>query len=137
MSSADCGVGVSCVDGLCDVTNASRALYLCSYPIIRFDFDRATLSDDAQAGLNQVADCIRSAGGTLIVEGHCDERGTEAYNLALGDRRAQAVVKYLSDLGVPRSMMSVISKGENEPLVSGSDPAAWNQNRRAEFEVAE
>lgn len=135
-SDADCEDGAACRDGLCDV-NASRALSLCGYPTVQFAFNESQLTPEVIEGLNSVAECIKNAGGTLVVEGHCDERGTEEYNLALGDRRARAVVDYLTNLGVPRGMMDVVSKGETEPLESGSNPSAWSQNRRAEFELGQ
>ena len=68
-----------------------------------------------------------------MIEGHADERGSEEYNLALGERRAEAVRKYLAALGVPSSQMRIVSYGESRPAVTGHDESAWGLNRRAEF----
>ena len=132
-SDADCASGTGCQSGVC-AQNASRVLTLCDYPAVRFAFNDDKLNAEARDGLSVVAECIRGGSGTLVIEGHCDERGTEEYNLALGDRRARAVMNYLSRLGVPRSKMRVVTKGEAEPLVRQSNSAAWSKNRRAEFE---
>ena len=105
----------------------------CQFPNVRFAFNEAALDSSAQSELKAVADCIKERGATITIEGHCDERGTEEYNLALGDSRANAVRKYLERLGVPASKMNVISKGETQPIDSGSSEDAWAKNRRAEF----
>jgi peptidoglycan-associated lipoprotein len=72
-------------------------------------------------------------GVSVRIEGHCDERGSDEYNLALGEKRAQSVKTYMISLGVPAERMSIISYGEEIPLVMGHDEEAWAQNRRAEF----
>ena len=133
-SDVDCGPGTSCQNGMCTATDISRSLDACGYPAVKFSFNEATLASDAREGLSEVASCIQEAGGTLVIEGHADERGTEEYNLALGDRRARAVMDYLARLGVPQSKMRVISKGEAEPIDDRSNESAWAENRRAEFE---
>ena len=71
----------------------------------------------------------------VLIQGHCDERGTEEYNLALGDRRAGTVRSYLISLGVPAHRLHTISYGEEKPAASGHTEAAWSQNRRAQFVV--
>ena len=71
------------------------------------------------------------AWGQVTIEGHCDERGSSEYNMALGQRRAMAVEKYLVDLGVPKSRFQVVSYGESKPAVAGHDESAWRYNRRA------
>ncbi|MEO1234034.1 MAG: OmpA family protein [Myxococcota bacterium] len=134
VTSSDCADGIECSGGVC-ATNAARSLSTCGYPTVRFAFNEATLDSEARDGLAAIAECINTSGGVLVVEGHCDERGTEEYNLALGDRRARAVTDYLSRLGVPRSRMEVVSKGEAEPLDGGSNEGAWARNRRVEFET--
>ncbi len=73
------------------------------------------------------------SGVDIRIEGHCDERGSDEYNLALGERRAQAAMNYLATLGVPASRMSTISYGEEKPLDPGHNEEAWAKNRRAEF----
>ena len=73
------------------------------------------------------------SGGTLVLEGHCDERGTPEYNLALGQRRADAVLAYLKDLGVNTGSVQTVSYGEERPFVQGHDETSWSQNRRVHF----
>lgn len=99
-----------------------------------FNYDEATLDDAAQAALTASATWLRSPQGAsyrLLVEGHCDERGTEQYNLALGDRRANTVRDYLMTLGVDGSRIRTVSYGEERPFEEGHDESAWAQNRRA------
>ena len=97
-----------------------------------FAFDASTLDSDAQVALQQSATWLRSHPELRIrVEGHCDERGTEQYNLALGDRRAETAASYLATLGVDRSRIETVSYGEERPFEEGIDEAAWAQNRRA------
>jgi peptidoglycan-associated lipoprotein len=101
---------------------------------IRFDFDKAFLREDAKPTLQAVAAYMKkNPGAKILIEGHCDERGTSEYNMALGDRRAHSVMKYLEGLGVQRSRLSTISYGEERPLDPGHDEAAWAKNRRAVF----
>lgn len=97
-----------------------------------FTFDASTLDADAQEALRQSATWLRQHPEYRIrIEGHCDERGTEQYNLALGDRRADTAASYLATLGVDRSRISIVSYGEERPFEEGSDEASWAQNRRA------
>lgn len=98
-----------------------------------FDFDKDELRSDARAILQENARLLKEIGGNVVLEGHCDERGTEDYNLALGQRRADAVRDYLSDLGVSASAMRTVSFGEEKPFEMGHDEAAWAKNRRAHF----
>jgi peptidoglycan-associated lipoprotein len=99
---------------------------------VNFSFDSASLSSEARAQLATIADKIREAGATdVIVEGHCDERGTREYNLALGDRRAVAVKKYLVGLGVPSKNLTTISYGKERPINPAHNEEAWAENRRA------
>jgi peptidoglycan-associated lipoprotein len=102
---------------------------------IYFDYDRAVVRGDQKSALESSAVAIgnNASWGTIVVEGHCDERGSEEYNLALGERRATAVKRYLSDLGVPAQRLDVVSFGESKPAVQGHDESAWRWNRRAEF----
>ena len=102
--------------------------------VVYFDFDSAVLRPDAKATLKKNGEVIRGAAGTemITLEGHCDERGSEEYNLALGERRADAVRVYLVDLGIPRSRFDVVSFGEAKPAVVGHDESAWKWNRRVE-----
>jgi len=105
---------------------------------VYFDYDRSTLRSDSAATLKAHADTIRAFPGWayVTIQGHCDERGTEEYNLALGDRRADAVKRYLVTLGVPAERLRTVSYGELKPAVVGHDETAWKENRRAEFQVS-
>jgi len=97
-----------------------------------FDSDSSALdSGDQQALQAQAAWMNEFSSVSVTVEGHCDERGTREYNLALGDRRANAVKEYLTALGVAPSRISTISYGKERPAVIGSNESAWAQNRRA------
>jgi peptidoglycan-associated lipoprotein len=100
---------------------------------VYFDYDSAALRSDATGTLKKNADTMRGAAEVVVtLEGHCDERGSEEYNLALGERRAEAVRKYLVDLGIPGSRLRVVSFGEAKPAVMGHDESAWKWNRRVE-----
>ncbi len=101
-----------------------------------FDYDSAALSSSAQSTLDANGGALNQyANVSATIEGHCDERGTVEYNLALGDRRAQAAKDYLVRYGVPTSRLSTISYGEERPFATGSGEDAWAQNRRAHFVV--
>ena len=99
---------------------------------IFFDTDRSNVdSDDQEVLRSQAAWLIAHPSVRIRVEGHCDERGTREYNLALGERRANAAKNYLSTLGVDLSRISVVSYGKERPDALGSDEQAWSKNRRA------
>jgi peptidoglycan-associated lipoprotein len=99
-----------------------------------FDFDRFTIRNDARASLEADAGVLKTQSETKIqIEGHCDERGTSAYNLVLGERRAQAVRKYLLDLGVPSSQIKITSYGKERPFCTEHSEDCWQSNRRAHF----
>ncbi len=104
---------------------------------IYFDYDRAVIRDDQKPTLRSNSSAI--AGGqswrTVVIEGHCDERGSEEYNLALGERRANSVKAYLVNLGVSGATLDTVSFGESKPAVQGHDESTWRWNRRAEFRV--
>lgn len=103
---------------------------------IHFDFDQFTLSNEARLVLTSNANYLKANGGVqVVIEGHCDERGSDEYNLALGESRALAAKNYLVSMGISASRLSVISYGEEKPLQKGADEQAWAQNRRAEFKV--
>lgn len=96
-----------------------------------FDYDKADLKPETQATLKrQAAWLAKFPDVTVTIEGHCDERGTREYNLALGERRAQAVKNFLTALGVDASRIATLSYGKERPAVLGSNEAAWAQNRR-------
>lgn len=97
-----------------------------------FAYDSSVLSGEGQATLERQATWLRSnPSQSVIVEGHCDERGTREYNLALGERRAAAAKSYLVSLGIPSGRISTVSYGKERPAVPGSNESAWAQNRRA------
>ena len=107
-------------------------------PIIYFDFDKHNLKPPAVAKLDKVADFMsKNADAKIRIEGHCDERGTNEYNLALGNRRANSAQKYLIDLGISAERLSTISYGEERPADPGHNEAAWAKNRRDEFKLME
>ena len=101
-----------------------------------FDTDVSTIREDGRATLNRQADWLKKYGNYQItIEGHCDERGTREYNLALGERRANAARQYLVAQGIPAARVKTISYGKERPDPVGSDEAAWARNRRAVTEL--
>ena len=101
---------------------------------VHFDFDKYDLTASARKTMSGNADYLHASPGVRVrIEGHCDERGTTEYNLALGERRAKSAFQYLMDLGVDPNRMGVVSYGEEQPLDSRNDEEAWAKNRRAEF----
>ena len=103
---------------------------------IQFSFDSFVLSDEAQQILMSKAEYLRTnLGATVTVEGHCDERGTYAYNKALGDRRAESVKNFLINLGISPVRLNTISYGEQRPIAPGKNEESWAKNRRAQFVI--
>jgi peptidoglycan-associated lipoprotein len=107
------------------------------FETVYFDFDSSDLRQDSRDVLSRHAETILKSypGAKIQIEGHCDERGSAEYNLALGERRAKSVQKYLTTLGVKPESLLIISFGKEKPAVNGSDEAAWAKNRRAEFVI--
>jgi peptidoglycan-associated lipoprotein len=104
---------------------------------IYFDFDSSTLKPEAKAKLERGADWLkRNPKVNVQIEGNCDERGTNEYNLALGERRALAARRYLVSLGVGQDRIFTISYGEETPAVEGHDESAWKFNRRDDFKIS-
>lgn len=102
--------------------------------IVYFDLDSATVKGSEASNLETVANHFKSnPAGDLLIEGHCDERGTEGYNLTLGDKRANALREYLVNLGVSPDRIHTVSFGEAQPADPGQGEAAWEKNRRGEF----
>ncbi len=96
-----------------------------------FAYDKYNLSDEAKAAARNLADVLaKNSTVKVTIEGHCDERGTNEYNLALGDRRAKAAKEYLVALGIPSGRVEIISYGEEKPACSESGEACWAKNRR-------
>lgn len=103
---------------------------------VYFDFDKATLREDAKSILAQKAEyLVRNSNITITIEGHCDERGSNEYNLGLGERRAASVKKYLVAYGVDEMNISTVTFGEEKPVCYESNETCWSQNRRAHFIV--
>ena len=101
---------------------------------IYFDYDSSSLNGSAISTLRDNADLIKQVPNVVIqIAGHCDERGTQEYNLALGERRAQSVREHLRQLGISGDRMITISFGEEAPEAMGSNESAWSRNRRCEF----
>ncbi len=101
---------------------------------VYFDFDKYDLSESTRATLRQNADWLRAnPGHSIVIEGHCDERGSIEYNLALGERRANATREFLASLGAGDTDIRIVTYGEERPAVQASNDSAWAKNRRAEF----
>ena len=103
---------------------------------IHFDFDSAVIREDAKPILLKKAEFLKKYPSlTITIEGHCDERGTSEYNLALGERRAHSAWQYLVNLGIAPNRMQMISYGKERPIALGHDEASWAKNRRAHFVI--
>jgi peptidoglycan-associated lipoprotein len=114
-----------------DVAEINRAGYLKD---AFFDYDKSDLRDDARTALASDAEWLKKYRTVqFLIEGHCDERGTSEYNLALGDRRANAAKEYLSSLGVDASRIKTVSYGKERPFCTQSAEDCWQQNRRGHF----
>ena len=149
---ADCGEGKRCqnercvVDAAAEAAKARAAAEAAQHQVpadcadasaftIRFGFDQSTLTSDAQGTLQKLADCLKRAPAKkVVVAGHCDERGTTQYNIALGARRAEAARKYVSDLGAG-GKLDTVSFGKEKPLCTDATEDCWARNRRDEFQV--
>jgi peptidoglycan-associated lipoprotein len=116
-----------------DVSELNRRGYLKD---AFFDFDASRLRDDARASLSNDSAWLKKYGATeILLEGHCDERGTTAYNLALGEQRANATRDYLIALGVDGSRLKTVSYGKERPFCDGSTEGCWQENRRAHLVI--
>ena len=103
---------------------------------VYFDYDKADLRDEARAALQKNAEWLKRWAGTrILIEGHCDSRGTAEYNLALGDKRAAAARDYLVSLGIPADRIQTVSKGKESPFCTEETESCWSQNRRGHFIV--
>jgi len=117
-----------------DRAAAAEAASLKDLSRIYFDFDRAELSSEAREILGKVAAQLKaSPKKALTIEGNCDDRGTNEYNLALGQQRADAAARYLQNLGIDRKRIKTISYGEERPVCSEATEACWHKNRNATF----
>jgi peptidoglycan-associated lipoprotein len=130
----DCGSGQICVDGRC--ADISSNLSACTSVRVHFGFNSSDIDSADRDGLERAARCMKAERGLHIaVAGNADERGTEEYNMALGDRRAHAVQDYLRSLGASDQQMQTVSYGKERPLCSDHDEACWAQNRRADLQA--
>lgn len=112
----------------------AEALVELSLQNIYFDYDKSAIRPDAREILKANAEIFtKNSSAKIVVEGHCDERGTAEYNMALGERRAQEAKQYLVNLGIDASRIETISYGKERPLDNRSTEEAWAQNRRAQF----
>jgi peptidoglycan-associated lipoprotein len=128
----DCGAGLKCKDGRC-----LDAAGQCGFAPIYFSFNEYSLTDSAQNGLSANLKCFKEKPVTTItVEGHCDERGTDAYNMELGTKRAKVVKDFLQS-SLPKVKVKTMSYGKTKPLCSEDGEDCWGKNRRAEFKVSE
>lgn len=112
---------------------AAEAEQLLNITTFYFDFDQSTIKQEARAALEAHAAYLVQSGNNVILEGHADERGTREYNLALGERRAQAVASYLAALGVSSQQIETVSYGEERAASLGHDETSWSLNRRVEL----
>lgn len=135
-SDASCGARQLCIRSRCvDIT---PDLAECSTVRVHFAFDRADLEQQELPLLQRVSRCLTADQAMhVIVEGNADERGTVEYNLALGDRRANTVEKYLERLGASRAQLKTVSYGKEHPLCTDHDEACWAKNRRAAVKNAQ
>jgi peptidoglycan-associated lipoprotein len=126
----ECPAGLSCVNYHCKVVEAAVTPDEsgCELEPIYFEFDSSTLSPEMRSKLEADYDCYKKSGGSLKIEGHCDPRGTTEYNMGLGDRRARIVGKVLNTLGVEKSNMKMVSKGEEE--ATGTNESGWAMDRK-------
>jgi peptidoglycan-associated lipoprotein len=119
-----------------DAASAAASLRATLTATVHFDYDQADLRPDDKAALDAKIPILQAnTGVTLRISGHTDERGSDEYNLALGQRRAAAAKAYLVQHGIADARIETISYGEERPVAQGSDEAAYAQNRRAEFEI--
>jgi len=103
---------------------------------IHFDFDNYDIKDDAKPTLNGIANwLLKNRVVNMLIEGHCDERGTSEYNLALGERRAKSTRDYLVSLGAAKNRLNMISYGKEKPICTGHNEECWQKNRRAQFVI--
>ena len=138
----DCGADQACQEGRCVALQADTpGEGPCAdadgklWAAVPFAFNLDELGDEAKSRLERIARCLTTMpNAELGIQGHADERGTQEYNLHLGERRARSIRRYLVNLGVDEKVLSVISYGEERPVDEGSNETSWAKNRRAEFE---
>jgi len=123
-------------DSLAGIGRSTDAVKTILATMIHFDYDKAIIRGGDASVLDQKVAILQANPGLRIrISGHCDERGSDEYNLALGNRRATAAKQYVVSHGIDGSRIETVSYGEERPLASGHDEDAWAQNRRDEFEI--
>lgn len=123
-------------DSLAALARATEEVKGMLATMIHFDFDRSNIRPGDAAVLDSKIPLLQANPAVRIrISGHCDERGSDEYNLALGNRRAASAKRYLVNQGIDASRIDIVSYGEERPMAMGSDEEAWAQNRRAEFEI--
>ena len=128
----DCASGQICLDGRC--ADIASNLSACTSVRVHFGFNESDISSADRDSLERAARCLKADRDLHIaIAGNADERGTEEYNMALGDRRAHAVSDYLRSLGASDAQLQTVSYGKEHPICSEHDEACWQQNRRAEL----
>ncbi len=131
MTEDDCPAGLSCINYRCQIPETvTSTSSVCDYNPIYFSFDSSDVDTEMRSNIQYNYDCYQKrGGGSIIVEGHCDPRGTAEYNMGLGDRRARIVSKALNTLGIEQSNIRVVSKGKEE--ATGTDEVSWAKDRKA------
>ena len=131
----DCASNQLCIRGRC--TDIAAGLAECRQLRVHFDFNSSLVAEDNRPALMRSARCLGAEHSLHVtIEGNADERGTEEYNMALGDQRATAVAKYLRALGVSDGQLKTVSYGKEKPLCTEHDEECWSKNRRADLDVA-
>lgn len=119
-----------------DISDEDAKAILSNLPTVYFDFDQYALTSAQRNQLKTIAEVLKKNSTVKVsIQGHCDERGSSEYNLALGDKRAQSVLEYLGDLGVSEQRLEGVSFGEERPAANGDGESVWSRNRRAELVV--
>jgi peptidoglycan-associated lipoprotein len=127
---SQCRAGLACLGGRC--VDRAQELASCTNVKVHFEYDSSEIPQAERAQLERAADCLKSSRATKVkIEGNTDERGTEEYNMALGDRRAVSVASYLEKLGATQDQVQTISYGKGDPICQQHDETCWSQNRRA------
>jgi peptidoglycan-associated lipoprotein len=136
-SDAQCGQGKACQNGKCVASDtgasSAAAVARCGGDdnAVYFAFDKADVDDKARGTLDKMASCLKDArGARILVEGNCDERGTADYNIQLGERRAEAVKRYLVNLGIDAGSIRTTSYGKEKPVCTEHNEGCWTRNRR-------
>jgi peptidoglycan-associated lipoprotein len=131
----DCPAGLACKGGVCETQETASVggeLGGCDPESIYFDFDSAEIEGSMRRRLQVNYECLAKTGGRVVIEGHCDPRGTTEYNMALGERRARITRKLLKGMGMEPGQMRVVSRGEEE--AAGYNDETWAKDRRVDFE---